>query len=147
AVVTDARPLADDDAARATAGAVGALADAGAARLYVKIDSTMRGSVAGQVAGALSAWRTRQPGAFAVVCPSYPALERTVRDGVLLVDGTPAADSPAGRDPVTPVPRSDLTALLPGSVRVEAAGPDAAEIAARLAADGRTHVALVVDAA
>lgn len=147
AVVTDARPLADDDAARATAGAVGALVDAGAARLYVKIDSTMRGSVAGQVAGALSAWRTRQPGAFAVVCPSYPALGRTVRDGVLLVDGTPVADSPAGRDPVTPVHRSDLTALLPGSVRVEAAGPDAAELAARLAAAGRTHDTLVVDAA
>ncbi|HEV6954587.1 MAG TPA: four-carbon acid sugar kinase family protein [Promicromonospora sp.] len=147
AVVTDARPLADDAAARATAGAVGALVDAGATRLYVKIDSTMRGSVPGQVAGALSAWRGRHAGAFAVVCPSYPALGRTVHDGVLLVDGTPVADSPAGRDPVTPVRRSDLTALLPGSARVGTAGCDATTLAARLAAAGREHGTLVVDAA
>jgi uncharacterized protein YgbK (DUF1537 family) len=146
AVVTDARPLSDDDAARATADAVRALVSAGSERLYVKIDSTVRGSVAGQVTGALAAWRERVRGAFAVVCPSYPALRRTVRDGVLLVDGAPVASTAAGHDPVTPVHESDLTALLPGAVRVPADG-DPKAFAVRLADAGRDADVVVVDAA
>ncbi|MFI9487764.1 four-carbon acid sugar kinase family protein [Promicromonospora sp. NPDC052451] len=145
AVVTDARPLDDDAAARATAGAVRGLVSAGAGRLYVKIDSTMRGSVTGQVAGALTAWRAQHPAAFAVVCPSYPALGRTVREGVLLVDGTPVAGTAAGRDPVTPVRESDLTRLLPGAVRVPSDG-DAKDLAVRLADAGRDGGTVVVDA-
>ncbi|WP_020014078.1 four-carbon acid sugar kinase family protein [Promicromonospora sukumoe] len=143
AVVTDARALDDAAAAAATEAAVRALADAG--RLYVKIDSTVRGSVAAQVSGALAAWRDRVPGAFAVVCPSYPALGRTVRDGVLLVDGVPAADTAAGQDPVTPVHRSDLTALLPGAVRVPA-HDDPKVLALRLAEAGEAAGTVVVDA-
>ncbi len=145
AVVTDARPLDDDDAARATADAVRSLASAGSQRLYVKIDSTMRGSVAGQVAGALAAWRDQVPGAFAVVCPSYPALRRTVSGGVLLVDGAPVATTAAGHDPVTPVQDSDLTTLLPGSVLVSADG-DARTLALRLAEAGEVAGTVVVDA-
>jgi hypothetical protein len=33
-----------------------------AERLYLKIDSTVRGSVAGQIRGALTAWRRPYPG-------------------------------------------------------------------------------------
>ncbi|MCP2267456.1 four-carbon acid sugar kinase family protein [Promicromonospora thailandica] len=149
ALVTDARPQDDAAAAHATAAAVRTLADAGAGRLYLKIDSTMRGSVPGQVAGALDAWRTEHPAAFAVVCPGYPALGRTVRDGVLRVDGTPVAESAAGRDPVTPVRDSDLTRLLPGAVRVpdRIDGADGAkELAVRLADAGRDSDVVVVDA-
>lgn len=145
AVVTDARPLDAAAAERATADAVHALVSAGAGRLYVKIDSTMRGSVAGQVAGALAAWRARVPGAFAVVCPSYPALGRTVSGGILQVDGAPVATTAAGHDPVTPVRESDLTALLPGAVRVPADG-DARTLALRLAEAGPSAGTLVVDA-
>jgi uncharacterized protein YgbK (DUF1537 family) len=145
AVVTDARPLDDAAARAATADAVRALVSAGAGRLYVKIDSTMRGSVAGQVAGALAAWREGVPGAFAVVCPSYPALRRTVAGGVLLVDGAPVATTAAGHDPVTPVRESDLTALLPGAVRVPADG-DARTLALRLAEAGTSAGTVVVDA-
>lgn len=145
AVVTDARPLDDDAAAQATADAVRGLVSAGSRRLYVKIDSTMRGSVSGQVAGALAAWREQVPGAFAVVCPSYPALRRTVSGGVLLVDGAPVATTAAGHDPVTPVHHSDLTALLPGAVRVPADG-DARTLAVRLAEAGETAGTVVVDA-
>lgn len=143
AVVTDARALDDAAAAAATGAAVRALTGAG--RLYVKIDSTLRGSVAAQVSGALAAWRERVPGAFAVVCPSYPALGRTVRDGVLLVDDVPVAATAAGQDPVTPVHRSDLTALLPGAVRVPA-HDDPKVLALRLAEAGEAAGTVVVDA-
>lgn len=145
AVVTDARPLDDAAAAEATACAVRDLVSAGSERLYVKIDSTMRGSVASQITGALAGWRERIPGAFAVVCPSYPALRRTVHGGVLLVDGAPVAATAAGRDPVTPVRESDLTVLLPGAVRVAAEG-DLATFADRLADAGRDADVVVVDA-
>lgn len=145
AVVTDARPLDDGAAARVTADSVRDLVTAGSQRLYVKIDSTMRGSVAGQMAGALTAWREQVPGAFAVVCPSYPALGRTVSGGVLLVDGAPVATTAAGHDPVTPVRESELTALLPGAVRVSTAG-DARALALRLAQAGEHAGTVVADA-
>jgi D-threonate/D-erythronate kinase len=118
ALATHARAQPDEQAATATRAAVTALARAGAERLFVKIDSTVRGSVAGQVDGALAAWtsaRTEAPAA--VVCPAFPALGRTVEDGVVRVHGVPASAGAARTDPVTPLTTSTLAALLPGAVR------------------------------
>jgi uncharacterized protein YgbK (DUF1537 family) len=118
AVTTDCRALPNDTAETLTARAVRALIDAGVDRMFLKIDSTMRGSVEGQVAGALTAWRTRHPDARAVVCPAYPAMGRTVESHRLLVKGEPVERTPFGRDPVSPVRTSDMTALLPRSPSV-----------------------------
>jgi uncharacterized protein YgbK (DUF1537 family) len=118
AVVTDARAQ-DADTARAnTASAVVGLRDSGAERLFVKIDSTMRGSVIDQVAGALDGWSSEHPDAVAVVCSAYPAMGRTVDNGHILVNGEGVHTTSVGTDPVTPVTTSDLTVLLPGSVPV-----------------------------
>jgi uncharacterized protein YgbK (DUF1537 family) len=118
AVVTDARAQ-DADTARAnTASAVVGLRDSGAERLFVKIDSTMRGSVIDQVAGALDGWSSEHPDAVAVVCSAYPAMGRTVENGHILVNGEGVHTTSVGTDPVTPVTTSDLTVLLPGSVPV-----------------------------
>ena len=116
AVTTACRSSADDEAAELTANAVDALSAAGMERLYLKIDSTVRGSVAGQIAGALSAWRRVHPDAVAVICPAFPDLGRTVVGGVVHVQGTPVAASAAGADPETPVRDSALGRLVPGSV-------------------------------
>src|SRR3712207_6061387 len=59
AVTTDSRGLANDAARDATIQAVDTVGRLGATRLFLKIDSTMRGSVRGQVSGALQAWRRR----------------------------------------------------------------------------------------
>jgi 4-hydroxythreonine-4-phosphate dehydrogenase len=144
ATTSDARAKSSDDAAALTREAVTAFREAGAHRVYVKVDSTMRGSVSGQIDGALAGWR---PDAFAVVCPAYPEHARTVVDGHVMVDGTPLASSPAAHDPVTPVDSSTLSALLPGSVHVAARG-DATSLADDLvaAADAGSRV-LTVDAA
>ena len=115
AVATGARALDNVAAERATARAVDQLVDAGIDRMFLKIDSTMRGSVPGQIAGALSAWRGTHSGACAVVCPAYPEMGRTVEANRILVDGQPVERSPFGRDPVTPVHTSDLSVLIPGS--------------------------------
>ena len=115
----------DPEAAAITARAAHDLAGD---RLYLKIDSTVRGRVAEQVAGALAGRRRTRPGSFAVLCPAYPAMGRTVEDGHVLVDGVPVHLGPAGRDPVTPVPDSDLRRLVPGAASVPADEPLAEEI-------------------
>ncbi|MHA7286558.1 four-carbon acid sugar kinase family protein [Arthrobacter sp. MDT3-44] len=122
AVNTDARAMGTGTARQATASAIRNLVSAGANHLYLKIDSTMRGSVGAQVVGALDAWQEQHPGCFAVVCPAYPAMGRTVEDGLLRVHGGPAESSPAGRDPVTPVPTSEFSQLLPGTTTISLSG-------------------------
>jgi uncharacterized protein YgbK (DUF1537 family) len=115
AVVTDVRAAGDDDAAAGTAAAVRDLLARGCDRLYLKIDSTMRGSVAGQLRGALAAWAGKHPGAVAVLCPAFPDEGRTVVGGQVLVDGVPLARTAAAADPVTPVVDSRLDRLVPGA--------------------------------
>jgi D-threonate/D-erythronate kinase len=117
ALTTEARALSDTDAAQQTFAAAKELITAGAERLYIKIDSTVRGSVAAQMDGAIRAWSTAHDNVVAVVCPAFPDLGRTVVDGVVLVDGVPVGDTAAGIDPVTPRTESDLLRIIPGSVR------------------------------
>jgi uncharacterized protein YgbK (DUF1537 family) len=62
--------------------------------LYRKIDSTLRGHVGVDVAATLEA---AGPGAFAVVCPAYPATGRTVCGGQVFVRGVPLADTETWR--------------------------------------------------
>ena len=115
-------------------------------RLFLKIDSTVRGSVAAQARGALSAWRADHPGSVAVVCPAFPAQGRTVVDAAVLVHGVPVAQTAAADDPVTPVTESRLDVLLPGAVRAHV--PDLERLLRPEAAwsAGRPEL-LVVDAA
>jgi uncharacterized protein YgbK (DUF1537 family) len=81
------------------AEAAGAAVRAAAARLlspttlfYAKIDSTLRGSPAAEIAAARVALAACHAGArrtLAVVAPAFPAMGRTVRDGRVLVHGVP----------------------------------------------------------
>jgi D-threonate/D-erythronate kinase len=86
AVDTDSRHRAPEWAAAAVTAAVRAAAVTGAA-VYKKIDSTLRGHVAVEVAAAL-----RELSAGALVSPAFPGTGRTVIDGVLRVDGCPRGD-------------------------------------------------------
>ncbi len=146
AVTTDCRSLGNDAAETLTADAVTSLMRAGVGRLFLKIDSTMRGSVPGQVAGAVTAWRTRHSAAEAVVCPAYPAMGRTVESNRLLVHGEPVERTAFGRDPVSPVNTSDMTALLGAAPHVSvvdaATEADLMAIAASISAAGPSIVAV-----
>jgi uncharacterized protein YgbK (DUF1537 family) len=139
AVSTDSRALPAEQAARAAAEAVRRLRGAGASRLYKKVDSTLRGPIRAEIDAALAAW---SPGALAVVCPAFPATGRTVRDGVLLVDGVEVHRTAVGRDPVTPVAESRIAALL-GAEHVRLTGRGARADAERLRIRGPV---VVVDA-
>lgn len=141
----DTRPLPADQAAERTRLAVTEQLSAGTDRLYVKIDSTMRGSVAGQVTGALAAWSRAHPDAVAVVCPAYPQMGRVVVGGSMLVNGTPLDQSAASFDPVTPVSSSVLAELVPGGRPLPNSGT-AAQLAGALAEAALSADRLVVDA-
>jgi uncharacterized protein YgbK (DUF1537 family) len=111
AIDTDSRG-ADTATARARArAAVARLVAAGPpAVLYKKIDSTLRGHLAAEVAGALDA-----AGLSAVLLtPAFPAQRRTTLDGELRVDGLAARDTAIARDPAFPATGSSVAAL-PGT--------------------------------
>jgi len=76
--------------------------------IYKKVDSTLRGNVAAELQALLDV--TAVP--HAVMCPAFPAIKRTVVNGILLVDGVPVHQTSFSRDPVSPVTRSDIIELL-----------------------------------
>ena len=84
--------------------------------IYLKIDSTMRGSVSYQIKGALKAWSKKYPQAKAVVCPAYPVMGRTIEDGHLYVNHIPVNETASGQDRICPVLTSDMSELIEGSV-------------------------------
>lgn len=96
----------------AAAGVTKALQEAGARGrklLFKKIDSTMRGPVAAELAAVAAAL----PGTTVLFTPANPHAGRTVRDGVLLVQGVPVAQTDFGRDPVMPVKESSILGAVP----------------------------------
>ena len=84
--------------------------------IYLKIDSTMRGSVSYQIKGALKAWSKKYPQVKAVVCPAYPVMGRTIEDGNLYVNHVPVNETASGQDRICPVLTSDMRELIEGSV-------------------------------
>src|SRR5512144_3413904 len=122
AIDTETRMLADRDAAAAVRDAAGRLrARFGRGPVFKKIDSTMRGPVAAELAALLE---PGPPFTGALVCPAFPALRRVVSHGRLLVDSVPVHESLIGRDPGFRGTTSDLAGLLGGSVPVIPLGLD-----------------------
>ncbi|HVZ65665.1 MAG TPA: four-carbon acid sugar kinase family protein [Lacunisphaera sp.] len=80
---------------------------AGGRLVFKKIDSTLRGPIAAE----LAAVREELTPTLLVLCPATPAAGRTVRDGILLVDGVPVAQTEFARDPGSPVTESRVAAF------------------------------------
>jgi uncharacterized protein YgbK (DUF1537 family) len=76
--------------------------------IYKKIDSTFRGNIGGEVDVILETCGL--PVGF--LTPAFPEMGRTVKDGVLMVQGTPVAETEVSRDPACPVKDSNLVNLL-----------------------------------
>jgi uncharacterized protein YgbK (DUF1537 family) len=142
AVDLDSRALAAPAAADIAARALQEAAARGAALLFKKVDSTLRGNLAAELCAILS---LPDPVDAVVVCPSLPSQGRTVAGGVLHVQGQPQVDG-EGRP-------LDLLRLLTGAHprrRLLTPGPDqsAAGLAGELLAAVRSGArVLVVDAA
>ena len=107
AVTTDCRPCGPADAYRATKVALEAVQDAGAALLYVKVDSNARGSIGAYLAADRDV--AKRP---VVLAPAFPSRGRTTVQGEVLVNGVPVAQTEMSRDPEAPVRESKLLDLL-----------------------------------
>ncbi|HEX2741405.1 MAG TPA: four-carbon acid sugar kinase family protein, partial [Rubrobacter sp.] len=80
----------------------------GARIVYKKLDSTLRGNVAAELAAALNAARRD----LAIVAPAFPAAGRTTVGGNQLVNGVPVHETEMGNDPSTPVRESHVPTML-----------------------------------
>lgn len=133
-LVSDSRWRAPEAAAARVADLVTAGRAWGARRLFVKVDSTLRGNVLPEVAAALAAWGD----ATTVATPAFPAQGRTVRGGVLHVHGVPhltpvAALFPPGVEVSDAQDDADLLGLASQAVRDRAVAVGSAGLARALA--------------
>jgi uncharacterized protein YgbK (DUF1537 family) len=80
----------------------------GARVVYKKLDSTLRGNVAAELAAVFGAVHRD----CAVVAPAFPAAGRTTVGGIQLVHGVPVDESEMGNDPSTPVREAHVPTLL-----------------------------------
>jgi D-threonate/D-erythronate kinase len=106
ALDTDSRAMPAGFAAKRVLEAGRAVRDARI--VYKKLDSTLRGPVAAELAAALNASGRGR----AVVAPAFPAAGRTTVDGVQLVRGVPVHETEAKNDPRTPVREGHVPTLL-----------------------------------
>ncbi|MCF8482506.1 MAG: hypothetical protein K9H25_18945 [Rhodospirillum sp.] len=84
------------------------LRDAHPQHVYKKMDSTLRGHVGLELAATA---RTLDSDHI-FLCPAFPAMKRTVEEGILRVDGTPVSETAIGRDPGSPVRESHIATLI-----------------------------------
>ncbi len=103
---TDSRVLPAAQAAERVANWVVAWQDA---QLLIKqFDSTLRGSVAAEIAAA----RKSSGRAKLIIAPAFPDAGRTTQAGVVYVNGQPVSQTAFAADPLNPVKESDLGVLL-----------------------------------
>ena len=76
--------------------------------VYKKLDSTLRGNVAAELAAALGGTRRER----VVVAPAFPAAGRTTVGGIQRVHGVPVDETEMANDPHTPVRVAHVPSLL-----------------------------------
>jgi uncharacterized protein YgbK (DUF1537 family) len=76
--------------------------------VYKKLDSTLRGNVAAELAAALGGARRER----VVVAPAFPAAGRTTVGGIQRVHGVPVDETEIANDPNTPVMEAHVPSLL-----------------------------------
>jgi uncharacterized protein YgbK (DUF1537 family) len=76
--------------------------------VYKKLDSTLRGNVAAELAAALGGARRER----VVVAPAFPAAGRTTVGGIQCVNGVPVDETEMANDPNTPVSEAHVPGLL-----------------------------------
>jgi D-threonate/D-erythronate kinase len=133
-VDTDTRRLAPDEAARKSGEAARDAYRRGLRALYKKIDSTLRGHVAVELATNFRAAEAQSGDETPLVifAPAFPGTGRTTRDGRVLVSGVPLEQSEVWQKsgmtgPADPVPMLGQAGLAAESVplaTVRAGGDD-----------------------
>ena len=83
----------------------------GARTVYKKLDSTLRGNVAAELAAALGGARRDR----VIVAPAFPAAGRTTVRGIQRVHGVPVDETEMANDPHNPVRDAHVPGLLAGA--------------------------------
>jgi len=76
--------------------------------IYKKTDSALRGNVGAELAAMKDALGME----VLPFVPAYPALGRTIKNGMLYINGVPAALTTLGQDPFNPLPSSSVIEIL-----------------------------------
>lgn len=76
--------------------------------IYKKTDSTLRGNIGSELRGLMEAC----PGSGLLYIAAYPKMGRTVKQGILHVDGQPVSATEFGSDVLNPVTQSSIPKLL-----------------------------------
>src|ERR671915_1438754 len=103
---TDSRAMPAGFAAKRVVDA--ARVASGARIVYKKLDSTLRGNVAAELAAALGGARRDR----VIVAPAFPAAGRTTVGGIQRVHGVPVDETEMANDPNTPVSEAHVPSLL-----------------------------------
>lgn len=100
------------EAVRDSLAALDWLRRQGCGRFYFKYCSTFDSTPQGNIGPVADALLDALGAGITVLCPSLPVNGRTVKDGVLYVNGTPLADSPMRTHPLNPMTESFLPLLM-----------------------------------
>ncbi|HWF47540.1 MAG TPA: four-carbon acid sugar kinase family protein, partial [Bryobacteraceae bacterium] len=76
--------------------------------IYKKTDSTLRGNISAELKAVSELFPNWRIG----YAPAYPALGRTVKEGILYVDGVAVSQTSFGGDPLNPVATSTISSML-----------------------------------
>lgn len=112
---TDTRGVSGQEAYERVSEASAIFLRQGYEHVYKKMDSTLRGNVAAELAAVVS---VHQP-ELVVVAPAYPKMNRETLDGYQYVHGQRVSDTEFGRDPKTPVKDSFIPHLFQPFVDIE----------------------------
>lgn len=124
-VNTDSRHLSAAQAAQRIEEIAGHLDLGGFDVIFKKIDSTLRGNVVAETLALAAASGRRK----ALVAPAFPAQGRTVKNGVVHVDGKPLSQTAFAKDALSPPPLAPLHevfATARPALRVDVVAPGAA---------------------
>ena len=101
-----------EEAVRQAKEAAAFLKKAGAERIYFKYCSTFDSTPKGNIGVVLDALLEELKLSFTILCPSLPVNGRTVKDGILFVNGVPLAESPMKDHPLNPMWDSGIPELM-----------------------------------
>lgn len=100
------------DAIRDSLAAIQWLKEAGAAHFYIKYCSTFDSTPDGNIGPVVDAVLDYLEADGTLLCPALPANGRTVRDGILYVNGIPLAESSMKDHPLTPMRESRISLIM-----------------------------------
>ncbi|MED4227144.1 four-carbon acid sugar kinase family protein [Neobacillus cucumis] len=105
---TDSRAISEEAAYETIQKASSIFRKHGYEQVYKKMDSTLRGNVAAELAALVSVYQPE----IIVLAPAFPKMNRQTINGYQYVNGERVSETEFGRDPKTPVKDSFIPNLL-----------------------------------